>query len=786
MRALDRKLLRDLWSLKAQVVSIALVVACGIGGFIASFSTYESLVWSREHYYDTARFPQVFAEVKRAPAPLAERIRAIPGVSEVETRVLRDVQLDVPGVVQPMTARVIGMAFGRPQPMDRVTLASGRWPNPGARDEVLVNQRFAEARGLKPGSHVVVLLNGKRERLHIVGTALSPEFIYATRGGVLPDDEWFAVLWMDAEQLAAAYNMEGAFDSVLLRLAHGASRPAVIAALDRVLEPYGTRGAYGREDQVSDKIVSQEINQLRVMGTVLPAVFVLVAAFIVNVVLHRQVSAQRSEIAALKALGYANRTIAWHYMKFTSVLALTGVALGIALGDWLGRGLTGLYTDVFHFPEFHFLLPPWAVLTGAGVTLLAAFGGALAAIARVVRLRPADALRPPTPAAYRPLLAERAGMARVLSPAQRMVLRNLERYPVRALSTVAGIAGAVAILIAGTFWQDAVEHFIQVNFHFAQPADVYLGFVEPIARNAAYDLARLPGVREVETSRTIGARLRAGHRSYRTAVTGLGETARLQRVVDRDLHEHVPSPGTILLTERLARRLGVRPGDSVGVELMEGKRARAEVRVGGLVGELAGMNAYMRLDDLDRLAGEGELVSGAALMVDRTQERALMKRLKEIPAVATVIVKNTLLETFRRTSARNLLFFAGVLTAFAVTIAIGVVYNQARIQLAERAWELASLRVLGMTRGEVSVLLLGELSLEILAAIPLGLLGGYWLAALMNGLMRGEAFEIPLVILPMTYLYAGVAVVAAGVASALIVRHRIDHFDLVAVLKTRE
>ncbi len=786
MRALERKLLRDLWSLKSQVASIALVIACGIGGFIASFSTYESLVWSREHYYDSARFPQVFAEVKRAPAPLAARIRAIPGVSEVETRVLRDVQLDVPGVVQPMTARVIGMAFDRPQAMDRVTLKSGRWPSPGARDEVLVNQRFAQARGLAPGAYIHVLLNGKRERLHIVGTALSPEFIYATRGGVLPDDEWFAVLWMDAGQLAAAYDMEGAFNSVLLRLAHGSSRPAVIAALDRLLEPYGTPGAYGREDQISHKIVSQEIEQQRVMGTVLPAVFLLVAAFIVNVVLHRQVSAQRGEIAALKALGYENRAIAWHFIEFTSVVALGGVALGVALGDWLGREMTGLYTDFFHFPEFHYLLPPWAVLAGAGVALLAAFGGALAAISRVVRLRPAEALRAPAPAEYRPLLVERLGLARLLSPAQRMVLRNLERRPVRALTTVAGIAGSVAILISGTFWHDAVEHFIDVNFRFAQPADIYLGFVEPVARSAAYELARLPGVREVETSRTIGARLRAGHRSYRTAVTGLGDDARLQRIVDRDLRQFAPPPGAVLLTERLARRLGVRAGDMVSLELMEGKRARAELRVGGLVGELAGMNAYMRLDDLDRLAGEGELVSGAALLVDRAHERTLLGRLKEVPGVATVIVKSTLLDTFRSTSARNLLFFAGILTAFAVTIAIGVVYNHARIQLAERAWELASLRVLGMTRGEVSVLLLGELALEILAAIPLGLVAGYWLSALIAALTHGEAFEIPMVILPMTYLYAAAAVVAAGVASALIVRHRIEHLDLVAVLKTRE
>jgi putative ABC transport system permease protein len=332
MKSLDRKLLRDLWSLKTQVVSIALVMACGIAAFIASFSTYYSLQSSREHYYDSARFAHVFAAAKRAPASLAERIRAIPGVAEAETRVVRDAQLSIEGVSPPMIARLIGLDFARPPGMNRLTLRSGRWPAPGARNEAVVNQRFLEARGLALGDRLSVLVNGKLERLALVGTALTPEYIYATRGGGMPDDEWFAVLWMDERSLAAAFNMEGAFNSVLLRLSRDVSTPGVVAALDRILEPYGGLGAVEREDQVSHKILSQEISQQRVWGTVLPAIFLAVAAFILNVVLHRQVNAQRGEIAALKALGYEDRWIAGHYVRFASVIVLIGVLAGIALG----------------------------------------------------------------------------------------------------------------------------------------------------------------------------------------------------------------------------------------------------------------------------------------------------------------------------------------------------------------------------------------------------------------------------------------------------------------------
>ena len=786
MKALDRKLARDLWSLKTQGVSIALVIACGIGGFIGSFSTYWSLLWSRDDYYASARFPHIFASAKRAPVGVAERIRALPGVAEAEPRVVRDAQLSIAGVVPPMIARLIGQDFEHPGGMNRLTLKSGRWPAPGAAHEAVVNQHFLEARRLALGARVTVLLNGKLEGVTLVGAALSPEYIFATRGGGMPDDEWFAVLWMDARALAAAFDMEGAFNSVLLRIEKDASTPATLDAVDRLLAPYGGFGALGRDEQISHKIITQEISQQRIFGTVLPAIFLVVAAFILNVVLHRQVHAQRGEIAALKALGYEDRWIAWHYLEFAAAIVLLGTALGIALGWWFGKSMTELYTNLFHFPSFHYRMPAWLALAGAAAALLAAFGGAFAATRGILRLRAAEALRPPAPAAFRPLLVERLGHPELLTSAQRMIMRNLERKPLRAASTIAGIAGSVAILIAGIFWGDSLEWFIDVQFNQASHADVHVGFAEPLARSVRRELERLPGVTQAEVSRAIPVRLRAGHRTYRTAITGVEDAGPLQRILDADLREARLAPGAVLLTARLAERLRVAPGDELIAELLEGKRAVRALRVSGTVREIAGMNVWMRLEDLNRLAREGAVVSGAGLAVEPAKESALLERLKGMPAAAVVIVNRGLLETFRATTARNVMFFTTVLSLFAATIAVGVVYNSARIQLAERSWELASLRVLGFTRREVSVLLLGELAVEIGVAIPLGFLAGWGLAALLLALMRQEMIEFPLVIFAGTYVYAGAVVLAAGVASALIVRNRVDNLDLVAVLKTRE
>jgi len=602
----------------------------------------------------------------------------------------------------------------------------------------------------------------------------------------LPDDEWFAVLWMDAQRLASAFNMEGGFNSVQVRLEPGASEPAVARALDRLLEPYGARGASGRADQISHKIVSQEIEQQRVFGTVLPAVFLAVAVFILNVVLHRQVAAQREQIAALKALGYEDGSIVFHYLKLVAVIVFLGIAIGIVLGQWLGGYMTRMYTAFFHFPEFRHETLPWVILASAGASLAGAVLGTLQAIRRVVTLPPAEAMRPPAPPSFRPTIIERLGFAHWTTPSIRMIVRNLERRPLRAAFTVLGIAGSVAILIAGTFWRDAIDHFMDIQFNRVQPGTIYLGFVEAAGRDVLAETARLPGVLYAEANRTVPARLRHGHWSYRAPITGLTPGMKLQRTIDIVSGERpLPADG-LLLNHRLAGKLNVRAGDWVWVEVLEGERAVRQVQVRAVFEELVGLNAYMDQAALVRLTGESERYSGAALTIDTSRRAELLARIKALPRVSAAIVKDSLFETFRNTTARNMLFFTGVLTVFAATIAVGIVYNSARISLAERAWELASLRVLGMTRGEVSALFLGELALVLAAGIPVGFVCGYALAALMVALTHGEAFQIPLVIMPRTYAYAGLVVIAAGIVSALIVRHRIDHLDLVAVLKTRE
>lgn len=789
MTALNRKLLRDLWQMKGQVVAICLVIACGVATFVMSLCTLASLRRTQEAYYERYHFAQVFAPLKRAPNSLATRVAEIPGVVRVQTRVVQQVTLDVPGLHEPATGRLISVPE-RPSAPEalHLHLRAGRHIDPERTGEVLVGEGFAEANALRPGDSISAVLNGRKQRLRIVGVALSPEYIYQIReGDILPDDRRFGVFWMGYTDLAATFDMQGAFNDVCVHLTPGAAEAEVIRRLDHLLAPYGGTGAYGRADQPSHKFVANELEELRGMALVVPTIFLLVAAFLLHVVISRVVNSQREQIAALQAFGYTRTEVAWHYLKFVLAITLVGVLLGTGVGVRLGRGVTEMYTRFFRFPLFEFHLEGSVVALALLITTLAAVAGTLGTVYRAARRPPAEAMRPEAPARYRAAVLERAGLGRFLSPPLRMVLRHLEREPVRTLLSVLGIALAVAVLILGNFMVDALDYVMESQFAVAQRQDVSVALVEPSSLRVLSSLENLPGVRALEPYRAVPARLRCRHHSRRLAVMGLRPDARLYRVMDIDRKQIPLPPEGLLLSAKLGEVLGVGVGDLVTVEILEGRRPVRQIPVAGLVADFAGMSAYMDLQVVNRLMEEGPVVSGAFLAVDPQRQDALFVQLQNTPRVVGVTIKASALISFRTTVAENLLRMRLFNVAFASIIAFGVVYNSVRIALAERSRELATLRVMGFTRGEVSLILLGELAVITLVAIPVGLVLGHWLGAIVIRLAYDtELFRIPLIINPSTYAFAAAVTGVAALVSGLLARRQIDRLDLVAVLKSKE
>lgn len=788
LRAIHRKVLRDVWHLRSQLLAVALVMACGIAMFVTLRSMHGWLRETMNGYYSAYRFGQVFAGARRVPDAVRSEIAALPGVAGVRVRVVMDVTVDLPGLPEPGTARLVGVPEQRTPIVNDLHLRVGRYLNGNRPNEVLASEAFARANGLSLGDSLAAVIHGRWQWLRIVGLALSPEFVYEIRGvgDIFPDNRRFGVLWIGERALASAFQMEGAFNDLALTLAPGASEPEVIGALDRVLQRYGGTGAYGREDHFSHLFLSSEIEETQVTSVMIPAIFLGVTAFLLHMVLARLVATQRDQIAVLKAFGYTNRSVAAHYLHLALVPVMLGAGLGTGLGVWLADELAQVYTRFFQFPVTGYR-QDWSVAAAAFlVSGGAALAGAISTVRRAVRLPPAEAMRPEAPGEFRPGLVEQLGLQRLVPAAQRIILRNIERRPVKAVLSSVGIAFATSIMLVGWYMFDIMDVMKQIQFQEVQRYDLMVTFDTQQSARARWALDRLDGVTLVEPFRAVPVRLRAGSRMRRTSILGLEPGSTLQRLVDRRRASREVPRGGLLLSDILASRLGVTAGDTVTVEVLEGKRPVRQMVVASLSEDIIGSGVTMSLPALNALLGEGPTLSGAYLRVDPARKDSLFQVLKTTPAVSGVVVREAVVRGFEDTIAQSFMISITLMVLFACVIAGGVVYNGARVALSERGRELASLRVLGFTRQEVTRLLLGEQGILTLLGVPLGFLIGYGLVLLIAYRFESELFRIPLVVRRPTYVYTVAVVGAAAVASALAVRHRIRRLDLIAVLKTRE
>ncbi|WGW03323.1 ABC transporter permease [Tropicibacter oceani] len=786
LHSLDRKLLRDLWRLRSQALAIALVLGCGVAIFLTGFGMLRALEATQRDYYARQGFADVFASASRAPLSLLDDVREIDGVRAVQARVTGWVILDLPGRAAPASGRVLSLPAGGAG-LNAPLLVTGRLPDPDSEDEVAVTDRFAKANGFGPGSRFAAITDGTRITMTITGTLRSPEFIYALPpGGLMPDDAGFGVIWMPERAAAATFDMTGAFNDLALALRRDARPQAVIDQLDRLLDPWGGTGAHDRADQVSHAFLQTELDGLRGMTLVLPPVFFAIAGFLVNMVMGNIVALERSEIGLLKALGYRNREIGLHYLMMAALVGTLGIVIGWVAGAWLTEGMARLYAKFYDFPWL-VRMEGWDQYAFSGLIGLAAAGiGAMRSVLAAVRLAPAVAMAPPVPPSFRHGPVDRLASWARLSQSEMMILRGLMRWPVRALSTSFGLAFGVAVLVASGFFQGSMDKVIDSAFFKANRQHATLVLASEATLDVVHDVRALPGVLRVEPQFDLPVTLRNGARSKQVAISAHPPGGDLVRVLDTD-DRVIPVPAEgIVLSQRLAMHLGVGPGDLVQVDVTRTRRTSFSLSVAGIATQYIGLGAYMQLDALSARLLAAPRITALNVALDTDQLLAFQARLKQLPAVASVVMMTEVRDSFRQTLGENLRINMIVFLTIAVLITIGVAYNNARIQLSERARELASLRILGFTRPEISMILLGETAVLALLAQPLGWAIGAGLAWLMVIGFDTDLFRVPLVLTPAGFATASLVSLAATGAAALLVRQRLDRLDLVSVLKTRE
>ncbi len=784
---LDLKLLRDIGRMKGQMFAVSLVMACGLAMLVMSGSLILSLESTRDAYYEQYRFGDVFSDLKRAPNAVRTRLAELPNVTAVETRVTGRLTLDLPGMLEPADGTIISLPDDRPQQLNLLHLRRGRLPATESHNEVVVGEVFAQAHGFEPGDRIDAIMHGARETLTIVGIGLSPEFVFEARpGDTLPDNRRFGVFWMNERELANAYELDGAFNNVVVDVAPGQALGPVMAAVDRVLAPYGGLVAYTRRDHASANRLDDELRVLRSLSVAFPTVFLSIAAFMSSAVLTRLIRLQREQIAQLKALGYSSGQVGWHYLKFALVIVVIALALGSVVGLRLGHGVVNVYHKFFKFPELVFHPHYPAVATAFLASSAAAFLGVIGAVRQAVKLPPAEAMRPEPPADYHRSLVEKVGLHRVVSPAVRMALRNIERRPWQSFFAALGLALATGIPIVPGAMRDAITYLMDFQWDLAQRQNVSVSLVEPGSAAAVSDIRHLPGVISAESFRNVPARLRHGHHSRRLGVTGLPRDSHLNHLLDEKGNAVQLPPSGLVLSAKLAEVLGAQPGDTVRLEVQEGRRPVLEAPVHALITDYAGVAAYMDIDALRRLMKEGSTVSGAHLTVDQLQWPLFLEKVKESPRIASLAIKNASRASFRKSTAEMIDLVQGLYFIFSIIVSFGVVYNSARIALSERSRELATLRVVGFSHREVASVLISELAVLTLVAVPVGLLIGTGLAKAIVTTASTETVRLPFLLTTRSYATAVLIVLTSSTLSFALVSRGLKHLDLLGVLKARD
>lgn len=787
MRALNRKLLRDLAALKGQSLAIGVVIAAGVMTLLVFLITLEALQTAKRKFYQESSFAELFADLKRAPNSVGERLQALPGVAQVETRIRAPIRLEIDGFSDPIRGDVVSIPDGAQPVLNRLYLREGRLPEAGRWNEIAISEPFAQAHNLRPGDRLRGIIRGSYEELVVSGIALSPEFIYQSApSDLLPDYERYAVLWMNRKGLANAFAMDGAFNNVVLTVEPGIDLNRTIALVDRILERYGGIGAYSREDQLSHRFLSQEIDLLRARAIILPSIFLGVSAFLLHVLMGRIIQTQREQVAVLKAFGYRNAEIGMHYGCLTALIVLIGAAVGTVVAFWAAGKLVAIFAEYFSFPEIEIWMHMETVLLAAGVAGGAAAVGTWAAVRRAVKLPPAEAMRPPPPEKFRFGIVEKTFVWRMIGQPTRIILRNMSRRPVRTGLSVIGIGLSGALLVVGSYQFNAVDSMIDTQYRLMMAMDVDVTLTEVTSASAVSELRHVPGALYVEAYRSVPVRLRSGPVEYRTAILGTEERPQLRRLLDGS-GNYVSLPETgLVLTSYLADYLRIGVGQTLTVEVLEGHRKMVDVPLVAVVDEPVGIGVYMRREALNRLMLEGPAISGAWMLMDPVEQEWLVARLWEMPRVAGVSLISQAEGNIREYMDEMILVFMGILLVLAGSIAFAVVYNNARITLAERTRELATLRVLGFTKGEVLWILVGEIVLITGLAIPIGWGAGILFSLAVNKVIETDLFRIPFVLSREPFGFSAAGVIVSTILALLLMIGRVDRLDMVEALKSVE
>ena len=790
MKTLTKKTVRGIIRNRGQAIAVTMVVLCGTACYICLASLHRNLQLTRDTYYAQNRFADFEIMVERVPLTTLFKLEDIPGVRQVRGRIVEEVKLEIPGNEKSLTGRIVSMPDTKRNVLNNVVLKSGRYFEGGERNEVIVSDRFADANALEVGDSIRATLDGRQHTLRIVGLGLSPEYVYVIRNvqELVPSPERFGILWVPEHFAETAMNMQEARNNIIGSVDNPDRLDAILEKANDLLDSYGVYAKVKQKDQVSNQFISGEITGLSVTARIVPTVFLGVSSLVILILLNRMVRNERMQIGLMKAYGYSNLSVAAHYLQYALILSGVGCVGGFLLGHWLATQMIKIYVQFYNFPILESRVYPDVLVHATLIALAFALLGAAGAAHRASRIQPAESMRPESPAVGHRVFLERIVLLwRRLSFTWKMIARNVARSKFRSSLNVFGIMISCALIIVGYFSIDGMNYLIDYQFEQTQKQDARVSFIIERGKDALNEAARLDHVRKAEPLLQYPFEVRSEWRTRDMLIEGLPQDAQLQFLFDTEGRRiDVNGPG-IILSERIAGKLGVKPGDSVVLKPLMGKiRKEKTVTVSKVIQQYFGSTGYMELGALSRVLDEPFAINAALLRTDPGTEHLLNTQIKKIPGITAIELKGDAKRNLEQTMAQSMSIMSFMTVIFAAVISFSIIYNVTTVTLAERERELASLRVLGFTNAEVGRILYNENFVTGVIGLLLGMPFGMGLCKLMVNAYDTDIFTMPYHLSFKTLVIANVLTIFFIILANLAVRRKIYGLNLVEVLKERE
>ena len=793
LREIDRMLLRELRQSGGMLVAIVLISAVGVMSFVSMLTTYRNLEQSRAGYYARCRMADFWIDLKKAPLAEVERLREVAGVADLRTRIQFSVLVDIAEAPKPVSGLVLTMPETRQPVINNFVLRQGGYFSTTRREEVIVSEDFAEARRLSPGDCLSIIVNRRRLDLLIVGTAITSEYVYLVPpGGLVPEKDRYGVFWIKRRYAEEIFDFDGACNQVVgvLDPVVRSHPEAVLVELERRLDDFGVFSTTKLADQFSNLSLSGEMDGLKVTAYFLPILFLGVAAIVLNTQITSAAERQRTVMGTLKALGYGSGTVFAYYLKLAAIIAAVACALGCATGYYLAGLSTDLYrAQFFKFPDLVNRFYPDVMLLAVLISLLFAGSGAWRGARRLVRLAPAEAMRPAAPkAGHRVVLERLTAIWSRLGFVWQTVLRNLLRDRGRSLTSLCASALGASLMVIAFYQAGAATFLVEFQFDRVLLSDHTLVLKDECDGGALLEARRLPGVDYAESTFNVACTLRNGPYQRKTAIEGIKPDAVLTVPCGKDGRRVPVPPRGLLLTPRLAGKLDVTVGDKLQLIPVKGVKEPRQVAVAGIVDSYLGLVAYADYDWLNQLVGEADAISAVHLRTATGLEHslALNRAVKEMPAVETVRSTRENRQMLDELMLGSMWFMLGIITVFAGLIYFGSILNSSLISLNERRREIATYRVLGYTPVEVGRIFLRESLIVNLLGALVGLWLGYTLSMAYADSFEFDTWQFPKVVAPSTFIWAWLLALGFTLLAHLPVQRALNRLDWLAALNVQE